>query len=73
MLNWRDGSQPYVMVLFPYIKKLENGVFQFCFVAYFSRTKNEYENLMEIIPQAQRQVEVIEEPDTDMMLAAFAK
>lgn len=69
---FREGAQPYVMILFPYIKKLENSTFQFCFVAYFSRTKNEYQHLMETTPLT-TSVEIVEEPDTNELLAAIAK
>lgn len=73
---FKEGAEPYAMLLFPYIKK-ENGSCKFCFVAAFSRTKNEnaYEHLMEVSTGLVPTVEIddVLEPDTESVLAAIAQ
>jgi len=69
---FREGAQPYVMIVFPYIKKISDNNFQFCFVTFFTRTKNEYKNLMEVTPLMAK-VEIVEEPNNEQLLKVIAQ
>jgi hypothetical protein len=70
---FREGGRPYAMLLFPYIRK-EGNTCKFCFVMACSRTKQEFENLMEF-STALRQPTVLlaEEPNNEELLRAIAQ
>jgi hypothetical protein len=73
---FKEGAEPYAMLLFPYIKK-EDSTCKFCFVAAFSRTKNEnaYEHLMEVstaLTPATVEIDEISEPDITTILQTIA-
>lgn len=68
---FKDGAQPYVMVVFPYIKQMENGTFKFTWIRMTTETKNEPTRLMDARPLIP-QVTLAEEPDNEDLLKAIA-
>jgi hypothetical protein len=70
---FREGGRAYAMLLFPYIRK-EANTCKFCFVMACSRTKQEYQNLMEfstaLTPPT---VLLAEEPNNEELLRAIAQ
>lgn len=70
---FREGGRPYAMLLFPYIRK-EASTCKFCFVMACSRTKQEYQNLMEFSTALkQPTVLLAEEPNNEELLKAIAQ